>query len=225
MSDLFTPLPPGPFQIITADPPWTFQTYSEKGKGRSPERHYPCLSLPEIKRLDPASVADPKGSVLLLWATSPMLPAAINTMHAWGYTYKTIVFVWVKVKEPEWSVQDAAYAEQLNGRLADYRLVRPEVGTGYYTRANAEYVLLGSRGKGLQRAARDVSQIIMAPRTRHSAKPVEFFGRVNRLFGVQSRHHLCLELFARGEAYGPNWQVWGNEAKSHHTGYTASFPL
>ena len=38
----------GNFAAILADPPWSFATYSAKGKGRSPEAHYDCMSLAEI---------------------------------------------------------------------------------------------------------------------------------------------------------------------------------
>ena len=34
--------------VIYADPPWTFKTYSDKGKDKSPEKHYPVLSLADI---------------------------------------------------------------------------------------------------------------------------------------------------------------------------------
>ena len=37
------------FGVILADPPWTFETCSDKGKGRSPEGHYRCLSLDDIR--------------------------------------------------------------------------------------------------------------------------------------------------------------------------------
>ena len=40
----------GHYRVIYADPPWRFATYSDKGKGRSAEAHYDCLSLDEIKR-------------------------------------------------------------------------------------------------------------------------------------------------------------------------------
>lgn len=39
------------FGAILADPPWTFETYSAKGKGRSAERHYPCMTDNEIAGL------------------------------------------------------------------------------------------------------------------------------------------------------------------------------
>ena len=38
------------YRVIYADPPWTFATYSRKGKGRSAEAHYDCMSLADIKR-------------------------------------------------------------------------------------------------------------------------------------------------------------------------------
>ena len=39
------------YRVIYADPPWTFATYSRKGKGRSPEAYYNCMSLADIKAL------------------------------------------------------------------------------------------------------------------------------------------------------------------------------
>ena len=45
------PLPSGPFDLILADPPWHFATYSDKGQGRSASRHYPTMDLDWICRL------------------------------------------------------------------------------------------------------------------------------------------------------------------------------
>ena len=39
------------YRVIYADPPWTFATYSRKGKGRSAEAYYNCMSLAEIRAL------------------------------------------------------------------------------------------------------------------------------------------------------------------------------
>jgi N6-adenosine-specific RNA methylase IME4 len=47
------------FGAILADPPWSFATYSDKGKGRSAERHYRCMSLDDIKGLPIAELAAP----------------------------------------------------------------------------------------------------------------------------------------------------------------------
>ena len=42
------PLPAGPFDLILADPPWHFDTYSEKGQGRSASQHYATIDLDQI---------------------------------------------------------------------------------------------------------------------------------------------------------------------------------
>jgi N6-adenosine-specific RNA methylase IME4 len=39
------------YKVIYADPPWTFATYSKKGKGRSAEAHYDTMTLADIKAL------------------------------------------------------------------------------------------------------------------------------------------------------------------------------
>ena len=46
------------YNIIYADPPWTFKTYSNKGKGRSPEQHYACMTIDDIKNLPIQNIAD-----------------------------------------------------------------------------------------------------------------------------------------------------------------------
>jgi hypothetical protein len=35
----------GRYRVIYADPPWRFATYSDKGKGRSAEAYYDCLTI------------------------------------------------------------------------------------------------------------------------------------------------------------------------------------
>src|SRR5215204_3097561 len=83
------------YRVIYADPPWTFSTYSKKGKGRSAEAHYDCLSLDEIKAL-PVGEWAADDAILLLWATDPLLNKALDVIRAWGFTYKTVGFYWVK---------------------------------------------------------------------------------------------------------------------------------
>ena len=39
------------YNIIYADPPWTFRVYSLKGNGRSAAIHYPTMNLEAIKDL------------------------------------------------------------------------------------------------------------------------------------------------------------------------------
>src|SRR5262244_2937164 len=85
-------------RVIYADPPWTFATYSRKGKGRSAEAHYDCMSLGDIKALPVAEWAA-DDCVLLLWTTDPLLQTAFDVISAWGFTYKTVGFYWAKLKK------------------------------------------------------------------------------------------------------------------------------
>jgi N6-adenosine-specific RNA methylase IME4 len=83
------------FRTIQADPPWKFETWSEKGKGRSAERHYPSMSDDDIKALPVAELAA-EDCILFLWTTGPKLPAALDVIKAWGFKYQTIGFNWAK---------------------------------------------------------------------------------------------------------------------------------
>ena len=83
------------FAATYADPPLEFETYSEKGKGRSADRHYRTQSLDEIKAV-PVQQLAADDCVLFLWAQMPQLPAALEVIEAWGFEYKTVAFVWVK---------------------------------------------------------------------------------------------------------------------------------
>ena len=68
------------YKVVYADPPWTFSTYSKKGKGRSPEAHYDCMSMADIKELPVAQWAA-DDCVLLLWATDPLLEKAFEVIR------------------------------------------------------------------------------------------------------------------------------------------------
>ena len=46
------------YKIIYADPPWQYKVYSEKGKGRSAENHYPTMSIEDICKLPIKDLAD-----------------------------------------------------------------------------------------------------------------------------------------------------------------------
>ena len=46
------------YEIIYADPPWVFKTYSEKGKEKkSAELHYTCMGIEDIYRLPVQNIA------------------------------------------------------------------------------------------------------------------------------------------------------------------------
>lgn len=85
------------FAVITADPPWSFNVYSGKGKARSADRHYDTQSLDDIKALGgKVQALATDDCALFLWAVMPELPGAIDVIAAWGFTYKTVAFTWIK---------------------------------------------------------------------------------------------------------------------------------
>ena len=66
--------------MIYADP-WLFKTRSDKGKDRSPEKHYPVLALADICAMDVGDIAKPD-SVLLMWVCDPLLDKAFKVINA-----------------------------------------------------------------------------------------------------------------------------------------------
>ena len=83
------------YSIIYADPPWAYRTYSKKGQGRSAESHYPTMCIEDIKALPVGELAA-KDCALFLWITFPCLCEALEVLTAWGFSYKTVAFVWGK---------------------------------------------------------------------------------------------------------------------------------
>ena len=104
------------YQVIYADPPWAYRVWSKKGSGRSAESHYPTMSMEEIEKLPVGKLAD-ENCALFLWITFPLLKEIWRVVKAWGFTYKTVAFVWIK-----------------QNKKADSLFW----GMGYWTRANAE---------------------------------------------------------------------------------------
>lgn len=183
-------LPKGHFSAILADPPWSFEVWSDSDKAHGAAKaHYQTMTMREIARLPIEDLAAPN-CALFMWACWPSINDALKIIDAWGFNYKTCAFSWLKA-DP-------------------YRLFADEptvyMGLGYWTRANTEPCLLATRGKP-KRIANDVRQGVIAPRREHSRKPDEIHERIERL--VTGPY---LELFARRPRDG--WTVWGNEVET-----------
>lgn len=171
------------YNIIYADPPWTFKTYSDKGKEhKSAECHYECMTKKDIQNLPVADIAA-DNCVLFLWVTFPCLEEGLELIKKWGFEYKTCAFNWVKrnKKSDSWFW-----------------------GLGYWTRSNSELCLLATKGHP-QRVSKSVHQICDARVREHSRKPDEIRDKIVELCGDLPR----IELFARTSSNG--WDVWGNE--------------
>jgi len=177
-----TQFPDKKYQIIYADPAWTFKVYSDKGKNRSAENHYTVSSLEEMKTIPISTISD-TNCVLFMWATYPNLKEAFELIEAWGFTYKTVAFTWVKQ----------------NKKANTFFL-----GLGYWTRANPEICLLATRGLP-KRISRSIRNLVISKIRRHSQKPDEVRGYICELLGDLPR----IELFARQKVDG--WDAWGRE--------------
>ena len=172
------------YQVILADPPWSYKVWSKKGIGRSAENHYPTMKVEAIRAM-PVETLAAKDCALFMWATFPNLLEAFSVIKAWGFTYKTVAFVWVKQNRKTPSLF---------------------WGLGYWTRANAEICLLATKGQPKRRNA-GVHQVIISPVEEHSKKPDVVRERIVELMGDVPR----VELFARQSV--PGWDAWGNEVQ------------
>ena len=173
------------YGVILADPPWCFKTYSEKGMGKSADRHYKTMNIEDIKALSVAEIAD-KDCALFLWVTFPCLQEGMELARAWGFTYKTVAFVWVKQNKKS----DSLFW-----------------GMGYWTCSNAELCILATKGKP-KRVDAGVHQVVVSHIEEHSRKPGEVHERIKQLMGDVPK----IDLFARRKAEG--FEVWGNEVES-----------
>lgn len=136
------------FRTILADPPWSFENWSERGNGRGAARHYQTQGLDWIKSLPVVDIAA-KDCTLLLWACIPQIPEACEVLKAWGFRYKSAV-CWVKM----------------------HRAGAPRVGLGYHVRGCVEPVLIATRGNPPKpQTGTQPLGAIFCPRGAHSRKP------------------------------------------------------
>lgn len=169
------------YNIIYADPPWQYKDV----KANDPRLGgitYPTMKLEDICNL-PISGLCEKDTILFMWVTMPMLREGLQVIESGGFKYKTCAFTWVK-QNPK---NDGIYS-----------------GLGHWTNGNAELCLLATKGKP-KRITKNIKQIVLAHRSRHSEKPSEVRDRIVSLMGDLPR----IELSAR--QYADGWDCWGNE--------------
>lgn len=179
------------YRVIAADPPWQFKSNSAAKPGRNAMRHYNCMSLDDINALPVSQIAAPD-AILFLWITGPFMAigAHLALMKAWGFKPSGMGFVWIK----------------LNPKAASLFILRDDLamGGGFTTRKNAEFCLIGKRGRSVRQDA-GVHEVIIEPRRQHSRKPEKFYSRAEQYCDGPR-----LEMFARQSR--PNWDAWGSEA-------------
>jgi len=169
------------YEIIYADPPWTYRDKACAGK-RGVGFKYSTMSIEDIKAL-PIKHISADNCALFLWCTAPQLPIGFEVISAWGFTFCTVAFTWVKrnKKSPSWFW-----------------------GMGNYSRSNAEFCLLGIKGR-MKRISASVHSVVDTHIEGHSKKPAVVRDKIVELFSDIPR----IELFAREKVAG--WSVWGDE--------------
>lgn len=142
------------------------------------------MSIDDIKDLPVGNLAD-TDCTLFMWTTIPLLKDCFSVIESWGFQYKTVAFVWIKLN-----------------KKADTLFW----GMGHWTRANAELCILATKGHPKRKSTR-VHQVILSHIEEHSKKPDEARNRIIELVGDLPR----IELFARQKFAG--WDTWGNEVE------------
>ena len=138
---------------------------------------YPTMTLEEIAELDiPDLAAD--DAWVFLWTTNQFVPAAVDLLEDWDLGYRGLL-VWKK---------------------------NLKTGTQYGWRMNAEFVVVGRKGKPKFDDITDFQAVNAWKAGKHSAKPAEFYDLIERVCGPSKR----LDMFARRPL--PGWEVWGKEA-------------
>ena len=166
------------YKIILADCPWRYN--DKMSKHGWCEDHYQTMTVKDLCWLNVKNITD-DDCALFMWATSPLLPEAIEVMKAWWFKYKTVAFVWSKMHKSGKDVSNL----------------------GKWTMGNVEICLLGVKGHP-KRIKNNVRQLVREIRWEHSAKPTEVASRIVELMWDEQR----LELFSRTPLVW--WDALGN---------------
>lgn len=161
------------YGAIYADPPWHWETRSDKGRIKTPDVHYPCMTVEDMKTL-PVGDWAADDCALFMWTIDAYLERAFELIDAWGFRYKTVGFYWAKTTATgKWFF-----------------------GQGYWTRGNPEQCLLATRGSP-RRQSRAVRKLVVERKREHSRKPDSVRVGIQQL--VPGPY---LEVFSRSAAEG-----------------------
>ena len=161
------PFPDKKYRIIYADPPWRFGSRFRSRDDDQKPLNYKTMSTQEIRDLPVGDISLPN-SVLFLWTTDAHLEQAMWVIDSWGFEYKTVAFVWNKLRR----------------------------NPGNWTVKSCELCLLGARGRAHAfLESYSEYQYVPIKRRGHSRKPDEIRRSIRRMFGQSTGPRI--ELFAR----------------------------
>ena len=144
------------YGVIYTDPPWAYDRPAFPSMG---QENYTDMTLEELKRMDVESIAE-DNALIFMWSCGPILKQSIELIEAWGFSFRTVAFVWNK------------------------KIPTP----GKYTMPMCEYILVGKRGvipkpRGIQNARQHFS----IAKGKHSAKPKIFRELIQKMFPTQKK--------------------------------------
>jgi N6-adenosine-specific RNA methylase IME4 len=216
------------FQIIVADPPWSFSdslTMSDVKRGA--KANYSTMSIEDLKALPVKAISDPSGCLLALWVPSALLSSGLDLMQAWGFQQKQ-TYVWVKSKQEPFKnllnktaktiLSDAPITKTTirNAFLNTKEACKTHLddilqfGLGRLFRQTHEICLVGTNNNGVYQQLMNRSQrsVSFASNLKHSSKPETLQDSLEIMF--PNKDIKFLELFARRQR--PQWVCLGNEA-------------
>lgn len=146
------PMPMGPFDVIVADPPWTYT----KRKGDASQRGTCAYTTMDDEAIAKYAATWPSSflsdhAILWLWTTNSHIPVAFDVCRRWGFTFKTLL-TWAK----------------------------PRMGMGDWLRGQTEHCLFAVRGRPTVELTNQTT-LLTAPVGEHSEKPDEFYAMVEAL--------------------------------------------
>jgi N6-adenosine-specific RNA methylase IME4 len=177
LDEFYPELPNEKYDIIYADPPWDYGGKMQYDKSSiksenqdfkknifisSASFKYPTVKIKDLMKLDVQSISN-DDCLLFMWTTGPQMENSIKLGTAWGFSYKTVAFVWDKM------------------------IHNP----GQYTLSQTEMVLVFKKGRiPKPRGARNVRQFLQYPRGEHSQKPELVIEGISRMFPDQKKIEL-----------------------------------
>lgn len=182
------------YNVIYADPPWSYENKSLKGDGAteiSIDGRYDLMTLDLLKAMPISSITE-KDAVCFMWATNPLLPEAFELLKAWGFKYKTIL-MWKKTSC-----------------------------SGYWFMGITEHILFGVKGN-VKAFRSGLLNFYECKSGGHSEKPHYFRQLISTAVKDSLPNASKLELFARSrknmfpDYEYEGWDVFGNQVNNSIT--------
>ena len=148
-------LPEGKYNVIYADPPWTYNDTCEDGaiQSKGAGKHYPTMTIKQLCNLDIQSLCV-DDAILFLWVTSPLLEECFEVINSWGFKYKAS-FIWDKIKH----------------------------NMGHYNSVRHEFLLLCVKGSFQPENLKLFDSVVSVEKTnKHSQKPEIFYEMIETLY-------------------------------------------